>query len=292
MTHRAPFVRLGFVAVAALLGVALLLPSPPAQAATNDPEPTAAHPLRVLYMGDSLAVESRDYFDAVIEGSGVTAVDDSLVFGGTAICDWLDSLGSKLKSFRPDVAVVEFAGNSFTDCMQDPETGEPFRADALVDKYWKDANRAMEIFARHEVFVYWVNPPASCDRPVRPLTSVFLRITSRWERARYIDANDSVTRDGTCALFLPCLDGEPCTATDPSTGQQAAIVRAPDGLHFCPGAPSAVSGVTQLCDVWSSGAWRYANAVAAPIIHDYDLTPTAPLLAPPSSLPQLPGLGV
>ena len=290
MTHRARTARLGVSVAAAVLGLALLVPLP-AQGDSTGPEPTSTHPFRVLFMGDSLAVESRDYFDAVIQDTGVTAVDDSLVFGGTAICDWLDSLGPKLKAFRPDVAVVEFAGNSFTECMQDPDTGEPFRADALVDKYWEDANKAMEIFSRHNVFVYWVNPPASCDRPVRPLTSVFLRIASRWEHARYIDANDSVTRDGTCALFLPCLDGEPCTATDPSTGEDAAIVRAPDGLHFCPGAPSAVAGVTQLCDVWSSGAWRYANAVAAPIIQDYGLTPSAPLLAPTSGLPQLPGLG-
>jgi hypothetical protein len=52
------------------------------------------------------------------------------------------------------------------------------------------------------------------------------------------------------------------------------VVRAPDGAHFCPGAPAAVRGVTVACPVWSSGAWRFGNSMAAAVVGDL----TAPRL--------------
>lgn len=279
--------RLGFVALIGM--VALTLVAPPASA-EGAPEPTKANPLRILFMGDSLAYEARNYFDFVVGYSGRANVEDSLVFGGTAICDWLPVLPKKLAKFKPDIAVVEFAGNSYTDCMQDPATGEAYLGFALVNKYLTDANAVMKIFNRFDVSVYWVNPPESCATRERPLTSVFIRMTSRWKHADYIDTNTVLNRNGNCAKYLPCLPGEPCTAIDPSTGQRAAVVRAPDGRHFCPDAAPAVKGVTGPCDEWSSGAYRYATAVAVPIIQQYDLTKsTSPLVPPPSALPAVPG---
>jgi hypothetical protein len=44
------------------------------------------------------------------------------------------------------------------------------------------------------------------------------------------------------------------------------IVRAPDGAHFCPTAPAAVRGVTNKCQVYSSGAYRYGVALASFIL--------------------------
>ncbi|HVM67739.1 MAG TPA: hypothetical protein VMU14_22890 [Acidimicrobiales bacterium] len=65
---------------------------------------------------------------------------------------------------------------------------------------------------------------------------------------------------------LPCLPGEPCTGGRDANGTPVNVVRAPDGAHFCPGAPAAVRGVTAGCPVWSSGSWRFGNAMAAPVI--------------------------
>jgi len=276
--------RLLTASVVGLLTLGVLAPAAGAQ---TDPAPTRKDPLRVLFMGDSLALESRDYFDFVLGYSGRAEVDDSLVFGGTAICDWLEKIGPKLKTSKPDIAVVEFAGNAFTNCMLDPETGKPYADLERVSKYWSDANEAMEIFSRHGVYVYWVNPPAGCRSTERPMTTVFMRIASRWDNAAYIDADGALNPDGTCTTYLPCLDGEPCTATNPETGERASIVRAPDGVHFCPEGEAAMAGVTKACEVYSSGAYRYATAVAVPIIQQYELTPpTAPLVPPPSALPQ------
>ena len=68
---------------------------------------------------------------------------------------------------------------------------------------------------------------------------------------------------------LPCLAGEPCTGGHDANGTPVNIVRAPDGAHFCPGAPAAVRGVTTECSVWDGGAWRYGNAMAAPVIVEF-----------------------
>ena len=46
-------------------------------------------------------------------------------------------------------------------------------------------------------------------------------------------------------------------------------MRAPDSVHFCPNGPEAVNGVTVPCTVWSSGAYRYGIAMAAPIIKEF-----------------------
>ena len=75
----------------------------------------------------------------------------------------------------------------------------------------------------------------------------------------YIDAGAAVlTPDGRYTPQLPCLDSE--TTADGCTNGQI-IVRAPDGIHFCP----TVSGGTQPCPVYSSGAHRFAGGMADPV---------------------------
>ena len=47
-----------------------------------------------------------------------------------------------------------------------------------------------------------------------------------------------------------------------------SLVRAPDGVHFCPAGKDAHRGVTATCPVWSSGAYRYGSAMAQPVVLD------------------------
>jgi hypothetical protein len=255
-----------------VLAVASIVLVAPGAGAGSTDDPAAPErtrePVRLMFMGDSLADESRLYFHALVTDSGEITVNDRLIFGGTAICDWLPQLKSAVKLFRPDVAVAEFTGNYNSDCMRNPRTGLPFEGKGLRDKYFRDANKAMRIFDRYDVTVYWVSTPPSCPGQVMSMDIVWRRVVRKWESAKLIDASQVVTKKGQCTEFLPCLKGEPCTATDPSTGEPAAIVRAPDGTHFCPGGPAAVQGVTGACSVWASGAWRFARAIAAPIVGD------------------------
>jgi hypothetical protein len=271
---------LTFVVVATLL--------PAVHAGATESKPTGDIPLRVMYMGDSLAWESRQYFEALLTDSDRVVVDESLTYGGTAICDWFSAVRRKVRHFRPDVAVVEFAGNALTPCMQELATGEPYEGAGLERKYARDANTLMRAFDRYGVTVYWAQPPAQCPGNVLPLAGVWPRVLHRWDNARLIDAATLFDVNGACRDVLPCVAEEPCTATDPMTGAPAAVVRAPDGVHFCPNGPEAVAGVTESCSTWASGAWRFAAALATPIVRAYlsddGVAPTLP--TPAQVVPQ------
>jgi|SRR5579884_377284 len=230
----------------------------------------AERPVHILLMGDSLAWEAEQDFSLDATGSGRAAVD-TMAFGGTALCDWLPRLDAELSSFHPQAAVVEFAGNAFTRCMHDPVTGQPYSGAALVAKYTADAEQAMRIFSAHGVTVYWSSAPAFRDGSPTPgeLSDVWRVIAGTWTDARFEDAGQAVLDHGRYTDYLPCLPHEPCTYTNPATGQPAARVRAPDGIHFCPTGAGAVRGLTAYCRVWSSGAWRYGAALLAPVARDY-----------------------
>jgi hypothetical protein len=230
----------------------------------------ADRPVHVLLMGDSLAWEAeQDFvFDATLSQR---AAVDTMAFGGTALCDWLPRLDAELASFHPQAAVVEFSGNAFTPCMHDPITHQPYSGPALVAKYASDAEQAMRIFKAHGVTVFWASAPAFRNGSPTPgeLNDVWQVIAATWSDARYVDAGQAVLDHGHYTDYLPCLPTEPCTYVNPATGQPAARVRAPDGIHFCPTGATATQGMTASCRVWSSGAWRYGAALLAPVAAVY-----------------------
>ena len=47
---------------------------------------------------------------------------------------------------------------------------------------------------------------------------------------------------------------------------RSIVVRSYDGVHLCPGDDTHRDPVTKRCIVWSSGAYRYGRAMAAPVI--------------------------
>lgn len=136
-----------------------------------------------------------------------------------------------------------------------------------------DALAAMALFDKFDVEVYWIGTPPSRDDTgaQEELNSIYRRIARRSPSAHYVDAGASVLDDGVYTDYLPCLLAEPCTDTDPSTGEPAAKIRAPDGAHFCPNGAPAFGGVAQACPVWSSGAWRFGNTIANEIVTVYGL---------------------
>jgi hypothetical protein len=63
---------------------------------------------------------------------------------------------------------------------------------------------------------------------------------------------------------LPCLAVEPCIGPV-IDGVPSNDVRAPDGAHFCPVESGDQNGVINGCPIYSSGAFRYANAMVEPL---------------------------
>ena len=87
----------------------------------------------------------------------------------------------------------------------------------------------------------------------------------------YVDAGAAVEGPGgTFTSTLPCLAAERCTGPVVN-GVPSNIVRSPDGGHFCPNSSGNAAGQVGTCDTYSSGAFRYAAAIAAPIRADFHL---------------------
>jgi hypothetical protein len=263
-------------AVALLVAAGAKKPQPAAPAAASEGatmRSTAQHPLRVALYGDSFAWEARQAFVDAITAKG-RAVVLTRVFGGTAICDWLAQMRADATSWHPQAVVVELSGDAFTPCMRG-HGGAPFNAAARDATYARDAEKVVSIFSSTAARLYLAGYPISRgDEPSATAewnyrNTMYARLAGRTARTEFIDAGRAVENAGLYADRLPCQMGEPCTGSIGTGGQPENVVRAPDGVHFCPNGPSAVNGVTLQCIVWSSGAFRYGNAMAAPVLADF-----------------------
>jgi hypothetical protein len=90
----------------------------------------------------------------------------------------------------------------------------------------------------------------------------------------YVDAGKAV--EGAHQSFvwtLPCLFFEPCTGPT-IAGVRTNVIRSPDGVHFCPDQSGNAVGQVTSCNVYSSGAFRFAAAMAGPVIREFGLAKT------------------
>lgn len=245
------------------------LPGEP-DAASLAARPLIARPVVVLY-GDSLAWEARDHFAAAFAGRPDVRVV-TRTFGGTAICDWLEVMRHDVADLAPGAVILELSGNASTACMHDAG-GRPLTGAALVDRYQADAESAMDVFAPTGARVYLVSAPAPRSSDEHGayqggrLDSLYRSLAaSSPEHAEFVDAGAAVLDGGRWTPTLPCLPAEPCDGAPDEPGRPVNVVRAPDGIHFCPVGQDADRGVTADCPVWSSGAFRFGSAMAGPVL--------------------------
>jgi hypothetical protein len=236
--------------------------------------PVAPDQSTIVLYGDSLASEAADHFRDALTSAGVGHVRTS-TFGGTAICDWLDRMRFDAATLHPTAVVVEFSGNALTPCMMDSQ-GQSLAVavNTYYRKYMNDAREVLRIFATSGTRVYFASAPKTrvaeeaSDPNAGLLNTVYADLAAETSDARFVGAGTTLLQDGHWTATLPCLESEPCTGGVDAGGRGINVVRAPDGGHFCPGAPGATRGVTGPCPVWSSGAFRYGNAMAAAVIGD------------------------
>jgi hypothetical protein len=260
---------------AANVGADPVGPAPVAQQLVlAEPDPTPAlrieRPVVVLY-GDSLAWESKEHFVQAFAGHPDVQVI-TRTFGGTAICDWLDTMRADAVELAPGAVMVEFSGNAMTACMQDGN-GRPLSGPAYVARYQADAETVIDIFEPNGTPVLFASAPiarstdATADFKGGELNPLYAEIADLHPGAvEFVDAGAAVLDDGEWTATLPCRADEPCEGGVDGAGRAINVVRAPDGNHFCPTNGSARAGVTGGCAVWSSGAFRYGTAMAAPLI--------------------------
>ncbi len=209
----------------------------------------ARHSTRLVFVGDSLAEEASSFLQYFTSSKAMVPK----FWGGTAPCDWIDD---DLSANRRTVVVISFTGNSLTPCMADGNGG--FLDDqALIDRYLSDVTVLVERARRAGASVVLVGQPVRSgifddDDVVAGINEVYAVLAESLSSVAYVDAGAAVEGPGgTYVDHLPCNDLD--TACD-ETG--TAVVRG-DGVHFCP-----VAAATP-CPVWSSGAARFALAIAA-----------------------------
>ncbi|NNE73445.1 MAG: hypothetical protein HKN26_07265 [Acidimicrobiales bacterium] len=253
-----PFHR-ALVVAAALVAVASSCTS---QAGPIDAGPDGV--VRVALWGDSLAHEAATYFvDAFVDQPMQVEVGTGAL-GGVALCDSVEPFIAKTAEVEYDAIVLAYSGNAFTPCMRD-DIGDPLRGTAHTARYQQALER-IEATARERGIALFIAgaPMAQTASPeATSLIEMYRRFADRSDVTTFVDVDDALLEDGRWTATLPCL---PIEGPEQGCVDGRIAVHAPDGAHFCPTAEPAVLGVINECDAWSSGAYRYAQALADPVI--------------------------
>ncbi|MFC4118927.1 SGNH/GDSL hydrolase family protein [Nonomuraea zeae] len=243
---------------------------------------------RVLYVGDSLAVETTNMTGWWVQAPG-DAEFRAEAFGAMNICDFLTGvsgwigpdrkLGALVQSYRPAAVALQFWGNPrwLSTCTAQRADNQTF-----YDAIDRDAERAVAEIAFAAASagmarprIVWVLQQPDRDNPNIPrrLNGIYAA-----KAAKYGDLTSDAGRELSMAAypypippeqkdryawtqFLPCSDLERQLGycTHPQTyGGVTKLHQDNDPVHFCLG-ESAPGG----CTVNSPSILRYSMAVAA-----------------------------
>lgn len=273
-------------------------PAEPAPAAPRASSPThqrapaaslsapAGRAPRVLYLGDSLAMEAQQVLGQELRRE-LKAGYTSAPYSGTTLCDYLEGTGERslvpaadkaaalVRRLRPDVVVLQFWGNSwgYTPCM-DGLTYAASRSRYLT-RYAGDARRLTEQIAAagggRRPRIVWVSQgpdPITPDR-VRRVNALYEKRAAA-SGDLVADAGRAVSPPGdryAWAGYLPCTADErarPGYCTQPGR-DRTALHRDDDPLHFC---LAPTTSRPKPCPVRSPGILRIARAITETVRHD------------------------
>lgn len=229
-------------------------------------------PARIAVYGDSQTAEASPALQLLAAQDGVSI--RIRAFGGLAICDDLGAMASDAATWQPTAVIIDFSGNNFTQCMD----GYPLGSPQYYAKYAADARAAIAVFRPEGARVVLVGAPIdqspALTANVTALNEVYEAAAADQPGVLYVDAGAAVEQQGAFTETLPCLATEPCTGPNGTN-----VVRSPDGVHFCPTGVTHLEANAEVCDVYSSGALRFASAMLGPA-----LAPATAVtaLAPPS----------
>lgn len=261
-------------ALVGLLFASPLIPQPGSAAAPV--RGSAAAPVRVGLFGDSLASEAELYFNVLVQAGGRVKVSD-FTYGGTAACDWLPAMRRFARTDHPRAVVLEFIGNTFSPCMLGCVEGSR----TAVHLYCSAISQALQSFLAVGTHVFLAGTPITRSEWVDhdpdwdDLNKAFAAFAAQHPKSvTYVDAGSAVEGPHhTYVATMPCLSFEPCGGPT-IRGVRTNVVRSPDGVHFCPQETADATGEVSHCALYSSGAFRFAAAMAGPLIRELHL-PTA-----------------
>jgi hypothetical protein len=250
-------------------------PTPPASALVN-PDPVRPSvprfappgPQRIVLYGDSLVSEAAQDFSLLAGESGASV--QARTYPGTAICDFFSKMAADAAGWHPTIAVLAFSGDAFTPCMWGVQLGSP----QYFARYRDDTQQAISIFRSVGTKVVLVGLPLvaspGLSQNVSFLNAIYQLLADGNPGVTYDDAGQAVLANGRFTWALACLPGEPCSGPNGTN-----VVRSPDGVHFCPDGKTAFAGGLEECDVYSSGALRFASAMLAPVLPSRPPSPVA-----------------
>jgi hypothetical protein len=260
-------------------------PGSPSVSATETHQRAAASPSApvkpptVLYLGDSLAMESQKVLGQELR-KDLKAKYTSAPYSGTTPCDYLqgtaerslvpagDKAAALVRALRPHFVVLQFWGNSwnYTPCM-DGITYDASRA-RYFERYAADMKRLTEQIAEaggdRRPRIVWVlqgPDPITPDR-VRRVNALYERQAAA-SGDLVADAGKAVSPASaryTWTQYLPCTAYErahPDYCTQPSRNR-TALHRDDDYLHFC---LAPTTSTPKPCPARSPGILRIAREI-------------------------------
>ncbi|MGI5451946.1 SGNH/GDSL hydrolase family protein [Streptomyces sp. CA-249302] len=252
------------------------------RAPASSPSVPAVGP-RVLYLGDSLAMEAQNVLGQQLR-TDLNATYRSAPYSGTTLCDYLEGTGAKslvpdadkaaalVRSLHPDYVVLQFWGNAwgYTWCMD----GITYNASQqrYFTRYKADLARLAEQIADagggKRPKIVWVlqgPDPITPDR-VRRVNEMYEQQAAA-SGDLVADAGATVSPAGaryTWTQYLPCTSYEhehPDYCTQPSR-DRTALHLDKDYLHFC---LAPTTSTPKPCPARSPGILRIAREITGVI---------------------------
>jgi uncharacterized protein len=203
-------------------------PTTPTTAAPNPKAPTAATPLRVLIVGDSLGLDLGGPLQSDLAQTGVvSAALDARESTGLTRPDyfnWPAELTSDLKTVNPQVVVIMIGANDAQDFLGPPDV--PYTSPQWNGLYAQRVAQFMQIAESGGAHVVWVGMPPMQNPGLNAQMGDLNGIVQQQAAA----AHPAVTFLGT-DRSLGTAQGT-YTAFITNAAGQVVNVRAPDGTHL------------------------------------------------------------
>jgi lysophospholipase L1-like esterase len=211
--------------------------TPPTTVPPNPKMPTAADPLRVLIVGDSIGLDMGGPLQSDLAGTGVVnaALDGRVSTGLTRpdYFDWPAELTADIKSTQPQVVVVMIGANDAQDFLGPPDV--PYTSPEWNSLYAQRVAQFMQIAGSGGASVVWVGMPpmqnAGLSAQMADLNAVVQRQAALAHPAvNFVSTDKSLgTAQGGYTAFVTNAAG------------QIVNVRTPDGTHLTPGGGQVVA---------------------------------------------------
>ena len=212
-------------------------PTTPTTVPPNPKDPTAANPLRVLIVGDSIGIDLGDALQPDLAQTGVvTAALDGRVSTGLTRPDyfnWPAELADDLKSQNPQVVVIMIGANDAQDFLGPPDV--PYTSSQWNTLYAQRVAQFMQIAQSGGATVVWVGMPPMQNPGLNAQMSDVNAVVQQ----QAVKTHPPVTYLSTARSLGTAQGGY--TAFVTNGAGQVVNVRTPDGTHLTPGGGQLVA---------------------------------------------------